>query len=283
MQKRVDIAIGLFASFLVLACSPPASDLNPFPSPELQNENTSGIVSGQLIKVSNPLALSTVGVFDTATGQLCTGSLISENIVVTAAHCLSSVPEATAIIFDTHIHDRAPIRYVSKVRIGDHWNARSGLKVDTGDIALLHYKGSTPQGYQPATLYPNTLTLKNETSTQVAGFGIFDGKEKNGAGKLRETTLKIVDVHFGFSEIKVDQRSGSAVCHGDSGGPAFVQMGEKLYLWGIASRGAEDHKQDCSQYSIFTNLNYYSFWIERNITLLKRNLTSPLVRSEEDL
>ncbi|MFP5520463.1 MAG: S1 family peptidase [Bdellovibrionia bacterium] len=258
-------------SLQLLACSPNQK------ASTLQSDSfntTEQIINGTPIQDQNSLPKSVVAVYDASTGQLCSGALLPNNIVLTAAHCIGYFPEAMYIVFDTEITTRSTLRSVDKIKISEYWDLQKSGRTDTGDLALLHYVGTTPLGYVATPLLNSPGLLRQGTEVILAGFGVADGKSQDGAGILRMTTVKIADPAFSNTELKLDQRSGSGACHGDSGGPAFIKIGEKYFVWGIASRGAEDEANDCSQFSIYTSAVYYKTWIERNAKLLSRSLVS---------
>ncbi len=128
-----------------------------------------------------------------------------------------------------------------------------------------------------SSLRKNKKFLTNNAEVLVAGFGVTDGKTKEGAGTLRVANTKIIDTQYSSSEVVVDQSTGSGVCHGDSGGPVFLQIKGKLYLWGITSRRLNNANEDCSGTSIHTNTLYYKTWLNRMANDLTRSLVQPQV------
>lgn len=52
------------------------------------------------------------------------------------------------------------------------------------------------------------------------------------------------------SELLFDQRHGQAACHGDSGGPAYLKVGEDYYLFEVLSRAT----QGCNSYVVVSEM-----------------------------
>lgn len=271
--------------------------------------SSDGIIGGQEMPKSFAMENGIVGIIDISSGGICTGSLLPNNLILTAAHCVSD-PKKALIIFDEnmqkiiqHLIDRTSPEVVQEtVRLVDvgRTNAKyaqtmqemndyadkalNGRKFedlaqeertqilekvfsikDHGDIALLHFTGTTPQGYKPATVatLKESGLLTNGTDTTLSGYGLNNGVENTGSEILRSVEgIKVSDNKFSQTEIQLDQRQGKGACRGDSGGPAFVKVDGKLKLWGVTSRGDKDPNNDCSQFVIYTHINAWQTWIK---------------------
>lgn len=244
------------------------------------------IIGGQEISsINDPVAKSTVLVYDTVAKGICTGSLLGNNIVLTAAHCIGRQPQNMLIIFTqnskTATKDLA--RAVTGAVTNKLWAISNKAGKDHGDIALIKYSGATPAGYTAATLLPNPAYLKNGSMILLAGFGISNGTTKQGAGVLRQVMTLISNAQFSQTEIQVEQRSGRGACHGDSGGPAFIVAGGNYFLWGVTSRGYQDREDKCNQFGVYTNAFVYYKWIQdtSRALMLNNNLfqTTPTERT----
>lgn len=270
MKLNKWLLAGNLLSITLTACAPNANNIS-----EVQPAGD-GIVGGIDVKAGDKIHESVVAVYDTLEGQLCTGSLLPNNLVLTAAHCIGQDPEAMIIFFDTKITENSIARPVDKVQVSPYWETRQNLRKDTGDIALIHFLGSVPKGYKPATfINMNQRLLQKGTPVVLAGFGISNGTTKEGAGSLRVTKVRIADPKFSNSEIKLDQTKGTGACHGDSGGPAYLEYNGRHYLWGVTSRGVQDENNDCTKYSAYTNALYYRVWIQKAASKLSASLVSP--------
>lgn len=274
------LLVGIVSSLALTACNQRTNN-----SGEVQaKENATlgdGIVGGTEVQADDPIKQSIVAVYDAYEGQLCTGSLLPGNLVLTAAHCIGQMDEAMFIFFDTKLTKISVRRQADKIEVSPYWATRKSKDKDTGDVALIHFTGDVPAGYKPATFVSNAnkKLLAKGAEVVLAGFGITNGVTGDGAGTLRVTKVKIEDPQFSSSEIKLNQTQGTGACHGDSGGPAYIQVNGKYYLWGVTSRGVDDEKNDCTQYSAYTNALYYKTWLNR----MANKLTSSLVKRDLSL
>lgn len=294
--------------------------------------SSDGIIGGQEMPKSFAMENGIVGIIDIGSGGICTGSLLPNNLVLTAAHCVSD-PKKALIIFDEnmqkivqHLIERtAPEVVKEAVRLVDvgrvnlqyahterkiNETANTELKgrkfeelakeeqsqilekifliKDHGDIALLHFTGTTPEGYKPAsvaTLQESGLLL-NGADTTLSGYGLNNGVENTGSEILRSVDgIKVSDNKFSRTEIQLDQRQGKGACRGDSGGPAFINVNGKLKLWGVTSRGDKDPNNDCSQFVVYTHVNAWQTWIAmtseellKQSQVLQRKAKAPAVK-----
>lgn len=212
------------------------------------------IVGGDNVAAHQPIAQTTVAL---VIGRaLCTGSILSEDLIVTAAHCLADQPKSIAIVFSTELSADAPQHAVMADKYLIHPNYREGLSTpDQNDLGMVHFKGGLPPGYAANSLLQDGREITQGRAAILAGYGITDAKTQKGAGKLRTTTVQIGDEHFGKSEVLLMQNHGHGACHGDSGGPAFLAESGRLKLWGVTSRSYPlDAPDDCAHESIYTNL-----------------------------
>lgn len=258
-QKLGSITAIVLALLALSACSPQAAQDNKADSAVI----SSGIIGGDETPPQAPIASSVVAIYDAFTSQLCTGSLLPNNIVLTAAHCIGTRPEMMVVIFSTRVERNAPMRRVDGVQVSPFWASRQNQMRDTGDIAVVHYQGDTPPGYRPAEWLPDARLLQNKAMVLLAGYGHSDGVGKKGSGILRHTVVRIIQNLFGQTEILLDQTQGTGACQGDSGGPAYLVTGGKAYLWGVTSRGAGDDQNHCNKYAVYTNALAYKGWVEK--------------------
>ena len=273
----------------------------------ISKSENSGIIAGTTVDSQEELSRHTVALFsrhqnsDTG-GDICTGSLLPGNLVLTAAHCIDNI---MVVVFsqDFDTAQSSQIFPVDKTSVSDFWSSRRDAYKDHGDIALIHFQGLVPEGFTPVKMIRDGSLLKNGNPVILAGYGVSHvaetpidertypdlvksvetGKvvcdnprkltncvqvDMTGDGLLRKTTVTIADKNFAQSEILLDQTKGTGACHGDSGGPAYISVDDSLYLWGVTSRGERDPKNDCSQYAVYTNVLYYRDWIEKTSQMI---------------
>lgn len=231
------------------------------------------IVGGSSVAASDPVAKVTAAL-ESRLGWICTGTIVASDILITAAHCVDGAPSTLLVTFARDVRSaRAVRRQVISYRTADAWNNGNVSGADQGDIAVVRFRGGLPAGYQAATLLPATgklAQLAKDQAVTLAGYGVTGMSPQTGSGLLRKVTVKIAGF-LGRTEVVLDQRQGKGACHGDSGGPAFVSSGGKLYAWGVTNRGYPDFApDDCKQMSVYTNINAYRPWITQVIAELRK-------------
>jgi hypothetical protein len=230
-------------------------------------EKAVGIVGGREAAEKDAFVKSVVMVYDKSRETLCSGSVISDSLVLTAAHCMASAASDLVIIFGTRFENSAnPTRKVERFETAPPWPgpAEANSFYDWGDLALLKISGGLPRGYRPIARLDDSSKLGDQTPITIAGYGDSDGFEGAGSGVLRVAEMEIMDARYAISEIKFDQRSGKGACLGDSGGPAFLRTGETWVLAAVDSRNLEIEGQAdrCRFASIYTKVTSYKTWID---------------------
>ena len=224
-----------------------------------------GILGGQAATGEESFAGTVVGLYNRAEGSQCTASIIGPHLLLTAAHCVDADPEDLKVIFSQDLNDtEAVILNVVEYRVSPLWATRRNQKSNTGDIAVVRFFGNLPSGYEPVDLLRNSSALQSGSSVKLAGFGFSGDPKAEQILRWVETTIK--NAQFSVSEILVEQTFGKGACHGDSGGPGYIEVSGKLVLFGLTSRGVGDALHDCTSASAFTNVVFYANWI-KDITL----------------
>jgi secreted trypsin-like serine protease len=218
------------------------------------------IVGGTPVPANNPIAKSTVALLMVGSAgdiSLCTGSILREDMIVTAAHCVADSPSSVHIVFGTHL---SKARLQSSV-VASHFEANpqydpNQTGVDQNDIGVVFFEGGLPRGFEAATVMSSQSELQKGETVEIAGFGITDAQTKANPGTLRQTSVQVLNPELGKSEVVLDQTEGHGACHGDSGGPAFLKKGSKLLLWGVTSRGYPNGSpDDCAHDVVYTKID----------------------------
>jgi len=239
-------------------------------------ETTSFIINGKNVDAKTPAVRSTVLFFNAMTKEVCTATLLATNYALTAAHCLDSKnSDDLYVLFGTEREELFDQRQVIASKASPYWANRQREDKDTGDIAVIKFDGGElPEGYGPAEFLQETYLLRNGANILVLGYGVNDPVTTAGAGTLRSTNLPILNSTYSGSEMLLDQSKGSRICHGDSGGPAYIKAydkktkTEKYYLWGIANRGIGDDDNTCENAVAYTNATLYWVWIQNVLKTL---------------
>lgn len=272
----------LLLTFLSSCAENVNSDSQSYPGYEADQ---SSIIGGVEADINYAKQNGIVGVYDLANGGICTGSLIAENIVLTAGHCTDiEFPDKTIIFFGLSLSeitkqvqtgDKTNIRYSVKVKRHELYGSnKSDSTKSANDVGLITFEGTAPEGFKTVTLATSKLArvLKVGAEVTLSGYGLNKFKRNpttgrpiisEGSGVLRlVNTVKVLSVLPSFEEITLDQSQGKGACHGDSGGPAYLynKRLKKNILVGLTSRGTGD----CDQVAVYTSVIGYEKWISEN-------------------
>ncbi len=262
MRLRLRECFVLFSALSAItlaACSQPA------PSAMSAGEGDSSIIGGTDANGSEEFASTVVSVYNVESSGLCTASIVSDSLLVTAAHCVNGPASSLRIIFGTNIKDEKTriVREPDSYKVSPLWPFRQDEPLNSGDIAMVKFSGGLPPGYRPAQILADASHLTNGTTVLLAGYGISNGVAHTGGGTLRYVEVQIQNNAFSESELLVAQNQGRGACHGDSGGPAYVRVNGQLMLWGVTNRGVNDPKNDCSVSAAYASVLYYREWLQQ--------------------
>ncbi|XGC80500.1 trypsin-like serine protease [Bdellovibrio bacteriovorus] len=252
-------------------------------SSEFDNSPGAAIIGGAQSTQKQSWSKNVALIYNKSTNTHCTGFLIKQNIILTAAHCLGIDEKDTTIAFGIRPMDGTYIkRGVHSVLSHDLYK-KDGT--NRHDVALIRLIGNAPVGYYPIALPPEELNISAGTEFTATGYGRISGKfEANpkathGTGYLRHVQTKIESVSVDQSEFYVNQTLAKGICSGDSGGPAIFRYKNADYAIGIASaiswttpvemteeerKAFMLNKDLCSEKSIFMNIKKYLPWIQEH-------------------
>lgn len=225
-----------------------------------------GITGGSPIDISSSiLALSTVA-FMIDNGPFCTGTLITPNHFVTAAHCVDGdTPSKLPSLF-VGLGQRGENRLkVVSLKMHEQYdktqkfpeNGRGFTARAHNDIAIVKFSGTLPKPYRPIAILPSGESLKKDEKVYIAGYG---RDERRQSGTLR-STFSLFDVDNIVSRLfRTISGVTQSTCNGDSGGPAYIARGGFYYLVGATSYGPSNF--NCmSGDSLFVDLRKFTSWL----------------------
>lgn len=269
----------LVTTLLVLAACSKKSD-TPTESEMLAQNIVGGAVATDSFQKENGVVALVITSED---GQgLCSGTLISKRIVLTAAHCLDgsgAAIESIAVVFTTDVEKAAQetVRFGVKGRIHEAFLTSAGGPGAWNDIALLKLNEDAPAGVNFAKL-PSIVSapLKARTMLVQAGFGRTEAARDSTtatSGVLKQVSgIEVLKLINDGKEMHL-RENGKGSCNGDSGGPAFAKVNGKLTQVGINSRGTDP--ASCIGVGVFTTVGPHLAWIQKNSELLLAAETVP--------
>ena len=231
------------------------------------------------------VALVESGTADAHEGQFCGGSLIAKEWVLTAAHCLEGVKDATEI-------DVVIGRYQLSSNEGERITA-SALAIHAGypndkdnqdnDIALIRLSRPATKG-SPIRLITTANQYVDDPGTiaRVTGWGVLTENGETTPDILQGVNVPIVtqelcqDVYG--DDLMADnlcagkKQGGVDSCYGDSGGPLVAKdrAGNPVQI-GVVSWGDECGAAD--SYGVYERLTEYNGWINQVMAGTVKTLT----------
>lgn len=266
-MKRV-LSLTLTAVSLLTACD---TNLN---NSEIQiTKNKNAIIGGQAALPTDPITASTVSImvnFQDSPFSVCTGTLISPNLVLTATHCLDGMDAKELFIYfgetlPKQIDSRNFFK-VSDIRMHPEYEIIfDGTDEDTpltglNDVGLIRLAQNAPDSARPVAIANNAQAIRPGASLLLAGYGLVNEINE----PIYATGLNFVRVpfvKFAFENILVtDQTNAQGACLGDSGGPAYIETLDGLVLAGI-TRGPHGQALDCRHYGEYTSAAHFKSFI----------------------
>lgn len=214
---------------------------------------------------------------------ICGATLISETVLVTAAHCVwkSKAEDLLVAVGNVRTEYDHPDDYLARYyvvnEIKTYINYLDQLSNYEADIALIELtqRVDVDKIIFPVCIDWNLDDVKSQETTEEMGFAV-SLKNSTSNGALHVTKMPIVPdeqcvakqspefrKYLTFTKFCAGWANGNSMCSGDSGtGLTVLRSDGRYYLRGIVSVGPRKKSTD---QTIFTKVSIYVKWIENHL------------------
>ncbi len=245
------------------------------PVQKLPTETTGQAIKGGDVDQQNTAVVGMVLQKGRGAG-ICTGTLIAENLVLTARHCVSEISAQRIECGETDFEGKMDTSSISVTTDYQLTQTASYYGVDEihvtpggdgvcgNDMALLVLDQNVPSSEATPRTPRLGSNVQEGTEYTAIGYGATGQYEDGEAGVRRKLEGRSVDevgreTRYGHLLRSEEEFSGSGgTCQGDSGGGAFDSQGRVL---GALSRGVGD----CES-SLYTGVYEWRDWIRDKAT-----------------
>jgi hypothetical protein len=183
----------------------------------------------------------------------CTGTVLAQDLVLTAAHCLRA-----GVKIEVRPYGERKFQGVADSAAHPQFGTSRSELPTRVDLALLKLAAPLPERARPAMLARRPTTAGE--AVLVAGYGREDPDSMKRSGRARMATLITLERRLGLQLLLRDPTMGDnpqlGACSGDSGGPAFA-VRDSLLVVGVVS-AAPEH---CGGLTVVTPTAPYYDWL----------------------
>jgi V8-like Glu-specific endopeptidase len=166
-------------------------------------------------------------------GFLCTAEVISPHVLLTAAHCVYGLDGYRFRMFTgDDLTTATPDQFfdVAEVHADPSYDP-SGFGI--GDVGIAILAQPTTLATLSYNVTPIPASYRGKTA-RIAGYGLSSPSQNNSYGQRRDQLIAIYAVTPTLLQVEDAVHTS---CEGDSGGPAFITVGNAEVIGGVTSFG----------------------------------------------
>jgi secreted trypsin-like serine protease len=237
------------------------------------------VIGGQPASIASYPFMARITASEADTGFMCSGTVVSPNMVLTAAHCLLNESETAFLPLSSFrvMTGSASLAASGPVSTAERLVIDSGY-VSSGSFASWHDAGLiqlTAPISAPAVKLATSQIWEPGTLGYIVGWGVTEPEQSELPEQMQvgETVVQstsycqsAIGTHFHpVAELcTLDYPSyESATCNGDSGGPLLMVNGPELVQIGITSFGPKGCPTDSPR--VDTRVDVEAAWVQHEI------------------